>query len=154
ASAVIPERRGTRPFHASFNRSSTMRCPAAGTSPRSPTPSRRTRREGRRSRPGRSENWFGRSSPSAARCPDDSEDAVFVGHFALGFAAKRVAPTVPLWALLVATQFADLLWPVFVLTGIEHSHVAPGITRVTPLALDDIPWSHSLVTSVGWSALF
>ena len=30
------------------------------------------------------------------------------GHLGIGFAAKRIAPKAPLWALLVATEVPDL----------------------------------------------
>jgi hypothetical protein len=36
---------------------------------------------------------------------------LFVGHFGLGFGAKKAAPAVSLGTLFLACQFADLLWP-------------------------------------------
>ena len=44
---------------------------------------------------------------------------MFIGHFALGFAAKPAVPRVSLAMLLVAALFADILWPVLVLLGFE-----------------------------------
>jgi hypothetical protein len=79
---------------------------------------------------------------------------MFIGHYALGFAAKRVDPRLPLPVLLVAPQLLDLLWPIFVLAGIEHVEVAPGRTAFTPLAFVDYPWSHSLAMSIVWAAAF
>jgi hypothetical protein len=79
---------------------------------------------------------------------------MFIGHFALGFAAKRVEPRLPLAVLLAAPQALDLLWPIFVLTGIEHVEIAPGNTAFTPLAFTDYPWSHSLAASLVWSLAF
>jgi membrane-bound metal-dependent hydrolase YbcI (DUF457 family) len=76
---------------------------------------------------------------------------MFVGHFAVGFAAKRVAPRTPLGWLVLAPIFLDVLWPVFVLTGIEHARIAPGFTELVPLDLYDMPWSHSLAMSIVWS---
>jgi membrane-bound metal-dependent hydrolase YbcI (DUF457 family) len=70
---------------------------------------------------------------------------MFVGHFALGFAAKRVAPRVSLGVLFLAAQFADVLWPVLVAAGIESVRIAPGITAFTPLDFVSYPYSHSLV---------
>jgi hypothetical protein len=35
---------------------------------------------------------------------------MFVGHFAVGLAAKRVAPAVSLGTLVLAAMLADLLW--------------------------------------------
>src|SRR5262249_7512044 len=70
---------------------------------------------------------------------------MFVGHFALGFAAKRAAPTLSLALLFAACQLADILWPVFVAAGIETVRIAPGITAFTPLDFVSYPYSHSLV---------
>src|SRR5688572_17018100 len=48
----------------------------------------------------------------------------------------------------------DLLWPVFVLAGIEHVRIVPGATAFTPLVFDSYPWSHSLVMAVAWGIVF
>jgi len=77
---------------------------------------------------------------------------VFVGHFAVAFAAKRAVPTVSLGTWFVACELVDLVWPVFVLAGIETVRIAPGITAFTPLDFGHYPWTHSLVMVVVWSA--
>lgn len=79
---------------------------------------------------------------------------MFIGHYALGLAAKRLAPATSLGTLFAAATLADLLWPLLVLLGWEQSHVQPGPNPLLTLWLDDIPWSHSLFTLVGWGALF
>jgi hypothetical protein len=79
---------------------------------------------------------------------------MFIGHFALAFAAKRVAPSVSLGTLFLAVQLADLVWPSFVLLGLERVEVAPGITAVTPLDFVSYPYSHSLLALALWGALF
>jgi hypothetical protein len=79
---------------------------------------------------------------------------VFLGHFALGFGAKRLTPAVSLGTLLLACQWADLLWPTLVLLGVEQVEIRPGDTAVTPLRLVFYPYSHSLVALIGWGALF
>lgn len=79
---------------------------------------------------------------------------MFIGHLALGFAAKRAAPKVSLGTLLLAVQFVDMLFPIFVLLGIEHLRIVPGITVVAPLDLYDMPWTHSLLAGVVWGVLF
>ncbi len=78
---------------------------------------------------------------------------MFIGHFAVGFAAKRIAPHTNLGLLITAPLFLDLIWPIFVLTGIERVRIEPGNTAFTPLAFVHYPISHSLVTAIGW-ALF
>jgi membrane-bound metal-dependent hydrolase YbcI (DUF457 family) len=79
---------------------------------------------------------------------------VFIGHYALGFAAKRLAPRTSLGTLFVAPTLADLLWPIFLLLGVEHAHVVPGPNPFLTLWLDDYPYSHSLFALIVWGALF
>jgi len=78
---------------------------------------------------------------------------MFIGHFAVGFAAKRFAPKASLGPLLAAPLFLDMLWPVFMALGIEHARIQPGITAVEPMDFYDYPYSHSLVTALLWSGL-
>jgi hypothetical protein len=79
---------------------------------------------------------------------------MFVAHFGVGLGAKAAAPRVSLGTLFLAAQFIDLLWPTFLLLGLEQVRIAPGITRVTPLDFIHYPISHSLLAVAGWSALF
>ena len=79
---------------------------------------------------------------------------MFIGHYALGLAAKRYTPRTSLGTLFVAPTLADLLWPVFLLLGWEHAHVVPGPNPFLTLWLDDYPISHSLFTLIVWGALF
>jgi hypothetical protein len=76
---------------------------------------------------------------------------MFIGHFGLALAAKKVAPKTSLGALVFATEFVDLLWPLCLLLGIEHVAVVPGITRMTPLDFTDYPITHSLLMGVVWA---
>jgi len=78
---------------------------------------------------------------------------MFIGHFAIGFAAKTAAPRVSLGTLFLAAQFIDLLWPTFLLMGLERARIEPGATTVTPLVFEHYPWSHSLLAVLGWAAL-
>ena len=75
---------------------------------------------------------------------------MFVGHLAVALAAKRTAPTVNLGWLMAGVTALDLVWPVFVIAGLEHVRIVPGATAFTPLVFDSYPWSHSLVMSVVW----
>jgi hypothetical protein len=75
---------------------------------------------------------------------------LFVGHFGLGFGAKKAAPAVSLGTLFLACQFADLLWPTLVLLGVERVEIQPGITAMTPLDFVSYPYSHSLVALCLW----
>jgi membrane-bound metal-dependent hydrolase YbcI (DUF457 family) len=79
---------------------------------------------------------------------------VFIGHAALALAAKPLAPRANLGVALAATYWLDLVWPVFVLLGIERVEVDPGNTAFTPLDFVHYPWTHSLAAALAWSALF
>ena len=79
---------------------------------------------------------------------------MFIAHYAVALAAKKAAPRVSLGTLFLSVQLADLLWPVFLLLGLEHVRIAPGNTVVTPLDFYDYPITHSLVGALAWSVLF
>jgi membrane-bound metal-dependent hydrolase YbcI (DUF457 family) len=79
---------------------------------------------------------------------------MFIGHNAVGFASKRAVPRVSLGLLMAAPMLLDLLWPLMLLTGVEHMRVDPGNTRFTPLDFYDYPWTHSLLMACVWGVLF
>lgn len=79
---------------------------------------------------------------------------MFIGHHAVALAAKPLAPRTPLTLLLAAALFLDLLWPLFLLAGTEQVAIEPGNTAVTPLNFVSYPYTHSLLTSIGWGVLF
>ncbi len=78
---------------------------------------------------------------------------MFIGHFGLAFAARRLAPRTGLGTLGAASQWVDLLWPVLLLAGVEQVRIAPGDTAYTPLSFVHYPWTHSLLMSVAWGIL-
>jgi hypothetical protein len=53
--------------------------------------------------------------------------------------------------LFIATQTMDVLWGVFVLTGVEHARIVPGFTESNSLDLYDMPYSHGLLATAVWS---
>ena len=79
---------------------------------------------------------------------------MFLGHYGVGLASKKIEPRASLGTYTLAAVFLDLLWPVFLLLGLEHVKIDPGNTVVTPLNFYDYPYSHSLLMSVVWSLLF
>jgi hypothetical protein len=79
---------------------------------------------------------------------------MFIGHFAMGMAGKKIEPAVSLGTLFFAAQFLDLLWPTLLLLDVEHVSIEPGVSMVTPLAYTDYPISHSLLAVLGWSIVF
>ena len=76
---------------------------------------------------------------------------MFIGHYAVGMASKKIVPKVSLGTLFLAVQLVDLLWPLFLLIGIEHVRIDPGNTVVTPLDFYDYPFTHSLLGAIYWS---
>ncbi|HVR64445.1 MAG TPA: metal-dependent hydrolase [Polyangia bacterium] len=72
----------------------------------------------------------------------------------MAFASKRPAPAVSLATAILAAQWLDTLWPIFLLLGIEHVRIDPGNTRLTPLDFFDYPWTHSALMAVVWGVVF
>ena len=79
---------------------------------------------------------------------------MFVGHYAVGLAAKRFAPRTSLGILIAAPILLDLLWPIFLLTGWEHVSIVDSSNPFLRLQFDSYPLSHGLVAMIGWATLF
>jgi hypothetical protein len=77
---------------------------------------------------------------------------MFAGHYSAAFAAKAASPTTPLWVLLLAAQFVDVLWVVAILSGIEQLRLDPSLPS-NPLDLYHMPWTHSLVATLLWAGV-
>jgi hypothetical protein len=75
---------------------------------------------------------------------------MFLGHYGVAFALKRVEPKVSLGTLFLAVQLADLLWGCFLLLGWEHVRIIPEAIGKTPFDFYDYPLSHSLLAVVLW----
>ena len=78
---------------------------------------------------------------------------MFIGHYAVAFAAKRAVPAVSLGTLFLAAQLIDGLWPLFLLLGLERVEIAPGDTAFTPLRFVHYPITHSLLMCAVWALL-
>src|SRR5213075_3266157 len=78
---------------------------------------------------------------------------MFVGHYGVAFAVKTERNKIPLWVLFVAVQLLDFLWAPFVLLGIEKVRFVPGITATNALDLYYMPYTHSLIGALFWSAV-
>jgi membrane-bound metal-dependent hydrolase YbcI (DUF457 family) len=76
---------------------------------------------------------------------------MFIGHFAVGMAAKSVKPSLSLGSYFLAAQFVDLLWPTLLLMNLEQVIIEPGITAMTPLNFIHYPISHSLLMALVWA---
>jgi hypothetical protein len=78
---------------------------------------------------------------------------MFLGHYGIAFAAKRVASTTSLGTLILAAQWLDELWPIFLLLGVERVKIVPGLMPANPLDFAYYPYSHSLLASIVWGLL-
>ncbi len=80
---------------------------------------------------------------------------MFVGHFGVALAAKRVAPRTSLATLVAAASFLDLVWPVFLLAGAERVRVVQDApTPFLRLDFESYPGSHSALFAALWAAVF
>jgi membrane-bound metal-dependent hydrolase YbcI (DUF457 family) len=78
---------------------------------------------------------------------------MFIGHFALAFAAKRAAPRTSLGTLFAAAEFADILFPILVLFGWESAGFVGGTNPFLALKLDHYPISHGLLALIAWGVV-
>lgn len=78
---------------------------------------------------------------------------MFIGHIAVALGAKKASPQTSLGTLLLAAQWPDILWPLFLAFGWEKVEIDPGNTAVSPLAFTHYPLSHSLLADCGWALL-
>ena len=67
---------------------------------------------------------------------------------------KKYAPQLSLGTLFLSVQLADMLWPIFLLAGLEHVKIEPGNTAFTPLNMVSYPITHSLLGGVIWGGIF
>ena len=58
-----------------------------------------------------------------------------------------------LGTLFLAVSFVDLLWPIFLVLGLEHVRIDPGNTAFTPLDFYDYPITHSVPGGLLWAAV-
>ena len=79
---------------------------------------------------------------------------MFIGHYAVGLASKKLAPNASLGALIAAPILLDLLWPIFLLLGWEHVSTEPNTNPFLRLSFNFYPISHGLLAVVGWAVLF
>jgi len=80
---------------------------------------------------------------------------MLAGHVAAGFLGKRIAPSLSLGTAVAAGLAADLLWAVFLISGVERFEIVrPGPTLMTSEVVTHIDWSHSLALDLVWAAVF
>lgn len=81
---------------------------------------------------------------------------MFVGHYGVAFAIRARTPRLRLGVFFIAVQLLDILFAVFLLTGIEHIQIVQSPTShalYDVFHFYDIPVSHSLVGGLIWSVI-
>jgi hypothetical protein len=78
---------------------------------------------------------------------------MFIGHYGIALAAKKLAPRTSLGTLFMAAALIDLVWPVLLLAGLERARIDPTLPGVTPIVFSHYPWSHSLLAVGVWALL-
>jgi len=80
-------------------------------------------------------------------------NAVFIGHFGVGLALKRVDKALSLGFLFIAVQLPDLIYGVALLTGVERIKIVAGTNPLTSAQYVFYPYSHGLVATLLWAGL-
>ncbi len=79
---------------------------------------------------------------------------MLLGHIAAGLSGKKFAPRLSLGTLVFAGEFADIVWIVFSILGIEHFRIVHGYTRMSSYEMYDTPFSHGLLANLVLAILF
>lgn len=78
---------------------------------------------------------------------------MFIGHFAVAFASKKISKTISLGTTFLAVQWLDLLWPILLLAGAEKVEINTSGHPI-PLNFTHYPITHSFLAALGWAILF
>lgn len=79
---------------------------------------------------------------------------MLLGHIGVGLAGKKFAPGVSLGTLILAAEFADLVWIVLSLAGIEHFRIVANYTLMSWYDMYDTPFSHGLAANFVLAIVF
>ncbi len=79
---------------------------------------------------------------------------MIAGHFGLAAAVKSRAQQVPLWALMLATVWLDIVFVPLLLAGIERIEVVPGTQGGYGLGVIYADYTHSILGAVLLSVIF
>lgn len=77
---------------------------------------------------------------------------MFIGHYAPAFVAAGTRRGPKLAAMFVAAQLVDIAYFGLILAGIEHMRETPGHTVMSPGDFYHMPYTHSLLGSIGFAA--
>ncbi|MDF2495300.1 hypothetical protein [Sphingomonas sp.] len=79
---------------------------------------------------------------------------MFIGHYAPALLAAALPRAPRLGTLFVAAQLVDFAFFTLALLNIEHLRLVPGTTAQTSLDLYHMPYTHSLLGTVAFAALW
>jgi hypothetical protein len=79
---------------------------------------------------------------------------MIAGHFGFAAAVKSREPQCPLWALMLATAWLDVVFVPLYLTGVETIEAAPGASSGYGGAIIHADYTHSLVGALLLSGVF
>ncbi|PKP99571.1 MAG: hypothetical protein CVT74_07645 [Alphaproteobacteria bacterium HGW-Alphaproteobacteria-13] len=79
---------------------------------------------------------------------------MFIGHFAPALIAAARPQAAGLGTLFVAAQLVDIGFAALLVPGIEAMRITPGIAAMNPMDLYHMPYTHSLLGTAVWAALF
>ena len=79
---------------------------------------------------------------------------MLAGHFGLAAAVKSQERQVPLWALMLATAWLDVIFVPLYLAGIETIQLVPGTAGGYGNAIIHADYTHSLVGALALAGLF
>ncbi len=83
----------------------------------------------------------------------ERDAAMITGHFGFAAAVKSRERAVPLWALMLATQWLDVIFVPLLLIGVEHLDPVAGTTGGYGNAIIHADYTHSLVGAAVIAAL-
>jgi hypothetical protein len=79
---------------------------------------------------------------------------MIAGHFGFAAAVKSRAQQTPLWALMLACQWLDVVFVPLFLLGVEHISPVPGTNGGYGQVIINADYTHSLIGALALSALF
>jgi membrane-bound metal-dependent hydrolase YbcI (DUF457 family) len=79
---------------------------------------------------------------------------MIAGHFGLAAGVKGRERQVPLWALMLATVWLDIVFAPLLAAGVETIETVPGTSGGYGKAIIHADWTHSLVGALVLAALF
>ena len=73
---------------------------------------------------------------------------MFLGHYGVSCAARRLGKGPPPWVWFITGQWMDIVWSVLVLLGMEKLRIVPGFTEANTYDLFYMPYTHGLPGSI------